>query len=49
MSGGWDGNVLLWDLREEKSIGNINGPNLTGDSLDYKNGQILTGSYRTND
>lgn len=36
MSGGWDGNVLLWDLREEKSIGNINGPNLTGDSLDYK-------------
>ncbi|KAM3132220.1 hypothetical protein pb186bvf_015680 [Paramecium bursaria] len=49
MSGGWDGNVLIWDLREEKSIGNINGPNLTGDALDYKNGQILTGSYRTND
>lgn len=36
MSGGWDGNILLWDLRASKSIGNIHGPNLSGDGLDYK-------------
>jgi WD40 repeat protein len=49
ISGGWDGNVLIWDLRERKAVGSIHGPNLTGDSLDYKNGHVLTGSYRTKD
>ncbi|CAD8172100.1 unnamed protein product [Paramecium pentaurelia] len=48
LSGGWDGNLLIWDLRDHKSIGTIYGPNLSGDSLDFRNGQILTGSYRTN-
>lgn len=38
ISGGWDGNILFWDLRERKAYASIHGPNLTGDALDYKNG-----------
>jgi COMPASS component SWD3 len=49
MSGGWDSNLLIWDMRIGESIGSCPGPNLSGDSLDYKDGQILTGSYRSKD
>ena len=28
--------VIGWDVRDGKSIGHIFGPNLSGDSLDYK-------------
>lgn len=26
----------MWDLRDHKSIGTIYGPNLSGDSLDFR-------------
>jgi COMPASS component SWD3 len=47
ISGGWDSNVYIWDLKTGKSIGNINGPKISGDSLDFKNGLILVGSARS--
>ncbi|CAD8102441.1 unnamed protein product [Paramecium sonneborni] len=48
LSCGWDGNLVIWDLRDKRSVGSIQGPNVSGDSIDFRNGQILTGSYRTN-
>lgn len=47
ISGGWDGNVLIWDIRDKHAQFSINGPSLSGDSLDIKDGKILAGSYRT--
>ena len=49
LSCGWDANLLIWDIREKKSVGAFYGPSTSGDSLDYKNGVILTGSYRNKD
>ena len=46
LSGGWDSSVYIWDLRFEKSIGKIPGPNISGEALDYKNKTVLTGSHR---
>lgn len=46
VSGGWDSNIHIWDIRDRRSIATIYGPSLSGDSLDIKNGLILTGSYR---
>ena len=49
MSGGWDANILIWDLREKTCIAQFYGPSISGDALDYSNGVILSGSYRTED
>lgn len=46
LSGGWDANLHIWDLRTSESVGSFYGPSLSGDALDYKDGVILTGSYR---
>lgn len=35
LTGGWDSNVFIWDVRDHKSIDHIYGPNLCGDSLDF--------------
>ncbi|CAD8102326.1 unnamed protein product [Paramecium sonneborni] len=48
LSCGWDGNLDIWDLRDKRSVGSIQGPHVSGDSIDFRNGQLLTGSYRTN-
>lgn len=35
LSAGWDSNLLLWDIRENKSIKAIHGVNIMGDAIDY--------------
>ena len=46
LSGGWDPYVLIWDRRKARSLGYFYGPYIGGDSIDYKNGQVLIGSYK---
>lgn len=46
LSGGWDQNVHIWDMRVKASKATILGPKITGDSIDYQNGMILTGSNK---
>ena len=43
VSGGWDRNVKVWDVREAAAIRSIVGPNICGDSIDVHDGFILTG------
>lgn len=49
ISGGWDRTILLWDLRTARSEGFLYGPMVCGDSLDYRNGIVLSGSWRNED
>lgn len=49
LSCGWDSNIHIWDIRERCSVGHFHGPRVSGDSLDFKNNQILSGSYRNSD
>jgi WD40 repeat protein len=46
ISGGWDNNVKVWDIREPSPIRSIYGPYVCGDALDLHDGYILTGSWR---
>lgn len=46
LSSGWDTNMHIWDLRSKCSIAAFYGPSVSGDAIDYKDGKILTGSYR---
>mmetsp|Transcript_2197 Transcript_2197/g.2541 ORF Transcript_2197/g.2541 Transcript_2197/m.2541 type:complete len:183 (+) Transcript_2197:513-1061(+) len=49
ISGGWDNNLLLWDIRAGKVAKSFYGPHICGDSLDIKGGNILAGSYSNSD
>lgn len=51
VSGSWDNTVLLWDVRQSKTIGSLYGPHVCGDSIDIsKDGKtILVGSYSNED
>jgi COMPASS component SWD3 len=46
ISGGWDSKIRVWDVREKNCVRGFYGPHISGDSIDYKKGQVLTGSYR---
>jgi WD40 repeat protein len=46
LSAGWDANVNVWDLREKKQISSFYTIRVSGDSLDFKNGQLLVGGNR---
>lgn len=48
-SGGWDEAVFAWDMRIGHSVNYIYGPLICGDSLDVRDMQILTGSWRINE
>ena len=45
VSGGWDGMIFLWDLRDPKPIGSIDGQKISGDTIDYKANKILAASH----
>lgn len=44
-SGGWDKNVICWDIRSNRSAHHIYGPKICGEALDFYNSSIFTGSY----
>ncbi|KAF5279203.1 hypothetical protein FQR65_LT03450 [Abscondita terminalis] len=47
ISGGLDGFAKIWDIRvPDGCIRNINGPYITGDALEIKDTNILTGSFQ---
>ena len=45
LSGGWDNNLLIWDLRTAQVVSTFYGPRVYGDSLDINGDSILAGSY----
>jgi COMPASS component SWD3 len=47
ISGGWDNNIKVWDIRQPSPIRSIYGPYICGDALDIHDGCILTGSWRS--
>jgi WD40 repeat protein len=47
ISGGWDNNIKIWDLREGGPVRNIFGAYVCGDALDIHEGYILSGSWRS--
>mmetsp|Transcript_25023 Transcript_25023/g.27720 ORF Transcript_25023/g.27720 Transcript_25023/m.27720 type:complete len:161 (+) Transcript_25023:507-989(+) len=46
ISGGWDNNIVIHDLREKGPVNAIIGANICGDSLDFSGNKILSGSNR---
>ena len=51
-SGGWDRNVIVWDLRQGgKYCGGVFGPMIGGDAIDVdsKRSLLITGSENQND
>ena len=46
LSGGWDNNVKIWDVRSGQAVRSIYGPYICGDSLDLQDTYVLTGSWR---
>ena len=48
LSGGWDSNVNVWDIRTQNTIAVLGGPQICGKAIDVKHdgNTILTGSYR---
>ena len=45
VSGGWDKNVKIWDIRTSQCVRSIIGPFIAGDSIDVHDGFILTGQH----
>jgi len=48
-SGGWDNTVQFYDIRSNTVSGSIYGPHICGDSIDFKDNELLTGSWGTKD
>jgi len=48
-SGGWDNTVQFYDARSSTITNSIYGPHICGDSIDFKDYQMLTGAWSTKD
>lgn len=46
VSGGWDGMIKLYDLRDGRPFASIGGPMISSDSIDIFDDMIVTGSMR---
>jgi WD40 repeat protein len=46
LSGGWDSTLQIWDIREKAAVRTLLGPHICGEAIDYKNGEVLAGSWR---
>lgn len=49
VSGGWDNNVILWDLRSGMACGGVFGPHICGESIDFYEDRLYTGSYEVSE
>jgi len=51
VSGGWDNNLFVYDMRYRGPVHAIYGPHICGDSIDFKSDgyTMVTGSYRGED
>ena len=36
ISGGWDQNINIWDIRDKKVVSTIYGPRIGGDAIDIQ-------------
>ena len=46
VSGEWDNTIQIWDARVGYAVRSVFGPHICGDSVDVRDGEILTGSWR---
>uniref|UniRef100_A0A7S0YQK3 Anaphase-promoting complex subunit 4 WD40 domain-containing protein n=1 Tax=Hemiselmis tepida TaxID=464990 RepID=A0A7S0YQK3_9CRYP len=46
LSGGWDNTIQIWDVRQDVPVRSCFGPHITGDAVDLKGHEILSGSWR---
>jgi WD40 repeat protein len=46
LTGGWDKTIQIWDTRTKEAVASIYGPEIAGDSIDFRDNVILTGSWR---
>lgn len=46
ISGGWDGSVFIWDIRQRNHVAAFAGPNVSGDTIDTRDNVMLIGSHR---
>lgn len=44
VSGGWDYNIKIWDIRQPNPVKSITRPLICGDSIDLSTGFLLTGA-----
>ena len=44
VSGGWDYNIKIWDIRQPNPVKSFIRPLICGDSIDLSTGFLLTGA-----